>query len=262
MPVKMIVTDLDSTLLRTDKTISKYTASVFKRCRDKGIKTVFATARPLYLTTDFLETIVIDGLIATNGAFVYANGKIINEHIVPVELSKALLTELSASSVVQRIGARKRDVYYTTGPRNETDVYCDFKTPLDETFAHLSFHTEDTAFAAVIINKYPELEVSYVSGENLYDVGAFGCTKANGVKELASFWGIQIGDIVAFGDDHNDIEMLEVCGVGVAVANAIDEVIHVAEHVCDTNDNDGVAEWLEDNVLCVLHTGTKRTLQT
>ena len=43
--------------------------------------------------------------------------------------------------------------------------------------------------------------------------------------------------------------MLRDCGIGVAVANAIDEVKAVADHICDTNDNDGVAKWLEENVL-------------
>ena len=43
--------------------------------------------------------------------------------------------------------------------------------------------------------------------------------------------------------------MLKVCGVGVAVANALDEVKAVADHICDTNDNDGVAIWLEENIL-------------
>ena len=54
---------------------------------------------------------------------------------------------------------------------------------------------------------------------------------------------------VAFGDDYNDIEMLRDCGIGVAVANAIPEVKTAADYICDTNDNDGVAKWLEERVL-------------
>jgi hydroxymethylpyrimidine pyrophosphatase-like HAD family hydrolase len=55
MDIKMIVTDLDGTLLRSDKTISGYTASIFKRCRDKGIKIVFATARPVRAVKKWLN---------------------------------------------------------------------------------------------------------------------------------------------------------------------------------------------------------------
>lgn len=50
-------------------------------------------------------------------------------------------------------------------------------------------------------------------------------------------------------DDINDLEMVEKCGVGIAVANAIDEVKAVADYICDAKDNDGVAKWIEDNIL-------------
>jgi hydroxymethylpyrimidine pyrophosphatase-like HAD family hydrolase len=56
---------------------------------------------------------------------------------------------------------------------------------------------------------------------------------------------------VAFGDDLNDIDMLNHAGVSVAMGNALDEVKAVADYVCDTNDNDGLAKWLEENVSCL-----------
>lgn len=60
---------------------------------------------------------------------------------------------------------------------------------------------------------------------------------------------ISLSDIVAFGDDKNDMEMLKICGTGVAVANAISDVKGVADSVTLSNDEDGVAEWLAKNVL-------------
>ena len=74
-------------------------------------------------------------------------------------------------------------------------------------------------------------------------------TKANAVAALSRYWNIAQSEIVAFGDDLNDIDLLTYAGVGVAVANALDEVKAVADDICDTNDNDGVAKWLEENVL-------------
>ena len=246
---RMIATDLDSTLLRTDKTISDYSVSMFNTCREKGIMTVFATARPLSMTSVFTKKIHIDGLIATNGAFIYAANKLIYEYVLPVELSRKLLAELSVSPEIIRISARKREGYYTNIPMNETEVSYDFRIPLNEPIVHLSFRTDDTAYAVEIIRKYPELEIYHTSGENHYDVGAKGCNKANGVKKLAFEFGIHIDEIVAFGDDYNDIEMLRECGVGIAVSNAINEVKVAADYICDTNDNDGVAKWLEENLI-------------
>ena len=55
--------------------------------------------------------------------------------------------------------------------------------------------------------------------------------------------------LVAFGDDINDLEMVKNCGIGVAVENAIDDVKAAAKYICGTNDNDGVAKWLEEHIL-------------
>jgi hydroxymethylpyrimidine pyrophosphatase-like HAD family hydrolase len=74
-------------------------------------------------------------------------------------------------------------------------------------------------------------------------------TKAKAVAAVANYLDIEQTEIVAFGDDANDIDLLQYCGVSVAVSNAINEVTAVADHICDDNDNDGVAKWLEENVL-------------
>ena len=65
------------------------------------------------------------------------------------------------------------------------------------------------------------------------------------VKDLGEILGIDLQDMVAFGDDENDYEILQNCGVGVAVANAIPQILKVADEVTDSNDDDGVANYLE-----------------
>lgn len=249
MCIKMIVTDLDGTLLRTDKTISDYTLSVFKQCREKGIKIVIATARPLFGIADFTKVLENDGLIVTNGAFIYANDNIIHENVLPKEKSNTLLVELNQSPEVLKIGARKPNVYYTTKTTYEWDVLYDFSKPLDIDIAHISFRTEDTVFADNLIKKYSDFDIYRVTGENLYNVGVKGCTKANGVKILSAKMGIDLSCTAAFGDDYNDVEMLNNCGIGVAVDNAIEEVRAAADYICDSNDNDGVAKWLEKHII-------------
>lgn len=59
---------------------------------------------------------------------------------------------------------------------------------------------------------------------------------------------ISLSDIVSFGDDINDMEMLQICGMGVAVSNAVTEVIAVADSITLSNDEDGVADWIEKNI--------------
>lgn len=74
-------------------------------------------------------------------------------------------------------------------------------------------------------------------------------TKQSAIKIIADRMGLGFNDIVAFGDDYNDIGMLRECGTGVAVINALDEVKAAADCVCDSNDNDGVAKWIGENIL-------------
>jgi hydroxymethylpyrimidine pyrophosphatase-like HAD family hydrolase len=100
-----------------------------------------------------------------------------------------------------------------------------------------------------IAARYPEFSFLHISGSDLYDINPKDATKFNGVKTISEHFNILLSEITAFGDDYNDVVMLRECGVGVAMSNAIDECKAVADCVCDTNDNDGVAKWLEERIL-------------
>ena len=73
--------------------------------------------------------------------------------------------------------------------------------------------------------------------------------KSKAVAALAEFWGISQEEILFFGDDLIDIDILKYCGVGVAMGNALDEVKEAADYVCGINNNDGAAKWIEENIL-------------
>ena len=72
--------------------------------------------------------------------------------------------------------------------------------------------------------------------------------KEEGIRCAAKALGIDMSEIAAFGDDYNDIGMLRGCGVGVAVENALPEVIAAADAVCAGSDADGLARWAEENI--------------
>ncbi len=74
-------------------------------------------------------------------------------------------------------------------------------------------------------------------------------TKMNGIRTLAERYHISPSQIVAFGDDYNDIDMLRSCGVGVAVENALSEVKKTAKEITESNEQDGVAKWLEREMI-------------
>jgi 5-amino-6-(5-phospho-D-ribitylamino)uracil phosphatase len=249
--ILFVVTDLDNTLLRRDKMLSDYTVSVFERLRQRGVRVVLATARHLAATLDYQERIQPDGLALSNGAVIYAGNQIVKEFTMPSETANALLLELAASGKMLKISARGQQAVYSTAPdlTYEWQTFCDFKGPIVDPISHLSFRCEDEAFARTIINRYRDLEFWHNSGDILYDVNPLGVTKANAVNFLADYFHIPLQQIAAFGDDHNDLAMLRQCGVGVAVANAIDACRAEADFVCGDCDEDGVAHWLEDNIV-------------
>ena len=78
-----------------------------------------------------------------------------------------------------------------------------------------------------------------------YKLSKKGATKEKAIEVLCEHLKVSAGVIAAFGDDFNDIGMLKICGCGVAMANAIDEVKLAADEVCGANEEDGVARWME-----------------
>jgi len=254
MKIKMIVTDLDGTLLRHDKTISEYTASVFYRCRKAGIKIIFATARPVRAVEKWLNIDVqSDACIYHNGAVIKIGDELFQETGIDHDVVNKLLEEAKQLSNM-RIAAEINDMLYanfdasTVWPGVEytmTDFYDLPKLPADK----IIFITADKAE----INKTEQLfdENLYweISENEVLMVMNKNARKRNAVKDIANHFGFALNEVAAFGDDYNDIEMLRDCGIGIAVANAINEVKAAADYVCATNDNDGVAKWLEENVL-------------
>jgi hypothetical protein len=105
---------------------------------------------------------------------------------------------------------------------------------------------EDIAFITEIL---PEDLYMVIAVDGVAMIMHKNATKSKAVAVLADLWGIKETEIAAFGDDLNDIDLLTHVRFSVAMDNALDEVKAAARYVCDTNDNDGVAKWLEENVL-------------
>ena len=81
-----------------------------------------------------------------------------------------------------------------------------------------------------------------------YKMSKKNATKERAIENLCSYLNLPAEKIVAFGDDFNDIGMLKLCGKGVAMGNAISEVKSVADEICLSNEEDGVARWIEEHL--------------
>jgi len=249
--LKMLVTDLDGTLLREDKTVSGRSLSALKRCRAAGIKVVYATGRGSSAKA-LVPAELFDGYVCMNGATAYIGDTRIHERLIPIDDVRDLL--IAADDAGYRIVAESGGTHY--GNFNVSEKWpwlpdcelTDFRT-LDIKVEKVYAVVESPEITELISRYLSDEMHMYVSRDDLAMIMHKEAVKSKAVGALAEHWGIAPEDVVAFGDDTNDIEMLEHCGTGVAMGNALDEVKAAADQVCDTNDNDGMAKWLEANAL-------------
>ncbi len=252
MTIKMIVTDLDSTLLRTDKTISEYTAAVLGRCREQGVKLVFATARPKNRIDIFpFIYYLADAIITDNGASVYIDNEMTDSFGIPAYIAKPFVKKLVAWLPDVRISIEYPHLKVANFDKSElwlADIKNDIAHPLDIDATKIVVNAGAEIYDKICALLHDDTYAQLCEGR-LILVMHQTATKWNAINTVASRFGIVPAEIAAFGDDYNDIEMLKKCGVGVAVTNALGEVKAIADYICDANDNDGVAKWIEENVL-------------
>lgn len=252
--IKLIVTDLDNTLLRSDKTISGYTASVLQKCREKGIMTAYATARSRQSASRFIDMFAPDIFIGYGGAAAFAGDEVICRFAIPADVSARLIARCLQEPGILCVNAINETVAYTNRTKEPgsdfTHYECvDFSQHKDTNYLKVSLVSSDPCAVERIVSNFSTLSFLRYTGEDLYSIGDRSADKWNAVKAVAEYFDIDTDMVAAFGDDINDLEMVKNCGIGVAVENAIEAVKAVAKYICDTNDNDGVAKWLEEHIL-------------
>ena len=256
--VKMIVTDMDNTLLRKDKTISAYTKSVLEKCVQMGIPFVFATARAERVTRFVQPAKNGAYVIANNGATTTLDGKQI--YNAAIENAQALIFELNQDELILDICLELGDKMYTKKDpelweyrRTEWNASMyDFAKPLNDEankVTKILIESKNRKHVENFMARYPNIKMLANTGEDWYMLSRADVSKMAGVKRLASILKIEVGDILAFGDDYNDIEMLQGCGFSVAVENAVSEAKQAAKYICKSNEDDGVAHFIEEKIL-------------
>jgi 5-amino-6-(5-phospho-D-ribitylamino)uracil phosphatase len=252
-PMRLMVTDLDRTLLRNDKSISTYTKTILDRCRESGIRVVFATARPLRGVNRYVAYIP-DAVICHNGATTYIGNDLFCSYGISAPVRDSVIQLILSAMRAPEIAIEIHEKIYANW---NTEIEWPGVTAFATDFFRLPVYAADK-----IIIRMPDVsvleQIESLLPADLYiqmNEGRLAlimhrsASKWDAIRCLAEHWGISAPEIVAFGDDNNDIVMLQNCGTGISVVNALDDVIATADAVCGSNDSDGVAHWLEANVL-------------
>lgn len=248
--IKTIVVDLDRTLLHTDKTLSSYTVEVLKTCKDSGMRIMVATARPQRTAMQYCEIIGADAVVVSNGARVIC-GKKRTEYGICQESAEHLLGYLKRYPDL-RVTLETGDVAYSNRPIEE------YETVISHELAGVA-KAEGTLKILVHLDSKDTLAVVEKSlTDDLYYTVAHGylmqimdgsATKWNGIKAMLEICSCSPKETAYFGDDHDDLEPIKLCGMGIAVANGIDEVKTAADRIAESNDEDGVARFIEQVLL-------------
>lgn len=254
MDIKMILTDLDHTLLRSDGSISEYTKQILKKCQSRGILIVIATARNWIGAERYIEEIQPDYEITTDGTLIHQRGKQIYSCSMDINDANQIIQDLLGQNPnTEMTVAVGRLVYWNSHHISESEklhkaVFNDYKEPLSGQINKILAELFDSNIASEIAKKNHCRLQSY-RGENWYAFVPEKAGKIQAIHELSNLLNISLNEIVSFGDDINDMEMLQICGTGVAVSNAVTDVKAVADCVTLSNDEDGVADWIEKNIL-------------
>lgn len=255
---RVVATDLDGTLLRSDGTISPRTAEVIDALEDAGTDVVFVTARPPEWLDELAGAVGAHGTaICANGAFVYdvPSRSILESDVIDPGLVAHLTAELrstlpAASFAIQGPGGLLSEsrfpLLWPSAPTwrvaEEVEEFLD--VPVAKLMVQCAVTHPEELVARVGAVLAGRATVSHSGAPGLAEVSAAGVTKAATLARWCRARGIDASAVWAFGDMPNDLDMLAWAGTSFAVAGAHADVLATADHVVGGNDDDGVAEVL------------------
>jgi hypothetical protein len=266
--IRLVATDIDGTLLRSDSSVSARTRAALRAAEDAGLLIAFVTGRPpRWLDALIADTGHVGVAVAANGAVLYdlAAERVVSMHTISGELIRELGTDLRAAFPAVRFAIEFGDGFAAEPgyvhdweinpeldrrgnpipPPQVGELAVITGRPAVKLLAKDPGADADDFLAAAAEVVGERASVTHSSSFGLLEIAAQGVTKATGLAELAASHGIGPDEVLAVGDMPNDVPMLGWAGRSYAVANAHPSVLAVADEVVGSNDDDAVAVLIE-----------------
>lgn len=256
--IKLIATDIDGTILKYDFTFNREVKDCIKTLCYSGIKVVLVTGR-MHAATDYIaeELGLETPLVSYQGGLVKHNDKILYQRILPVRETKEILGWAKQNGV--HVNLYMNDELYVekddatvrryTGERStgflvksfeELDLHDLNKLLLID----FNNHEKVTNWLNYLSGMYPQLHI-VKSTPYFCEICHGEATKFRAVDFLRQYYGLKTEEIMAIGDQNNDIELLAAGGIKVAMGNATPELKAVADYITDTVNNNGFVKAVE-----------------
>jgi Cof subfamily protein (haloacid dehalogenase superfamily) len=251
---RLILVDLDGTLLGRDGAVSDRNASALRRASEAGAHVVIATGRPARILTPISDKLTSTIALCYNGAIVLdlATNSVITAHLLDGPLFRSIVEKVRASGLDFIVAVESLP---DVGIQGEHGFREGFEMPRG-TLAEITtggvvkglVRAAAGEFEAVWdgFSAFPDnIEVTRSGVEGLIEISAKGVSKGGVIAGLAAEWGIDASEAIAFGDMPNDLEMFYWAGHSVAMGNAEPEVKLAASEVGADHNEDAVAQVLE-----------------
>lgn len=260
----VLAIDLDDTLLNDSGCVSARTRAALDGWRAAGRRIVVATGRPPRSAKNVAPFLNEFPLICYNGAWIEERGDVLYRATIPLEDARRIVEAIQSSAPDCRLGVEIDDRLFINrvvewpGAQFVDDVLAHTIRPAAKILTSLadldaamprSLNGQEVSGRAseAFLRGLPSTTRALISPKyDLMQVGPIGASKAAALQWLLEGWGLTQDEVVAFGDDVNDTEMVAEAGLGVAMANATPDVLAAADRVTVSNGEDGVAVVLEE----------------
>ena len=253
--IKLVATDIDGTILKDDFTFSDEVKKCIKNLAQKGVHVILSTGR-MYCSTKIIskELGLEEPVISYQGALVkntIGNEDVIYQKNLDIKTAKEIINWSKINNV--HLNVYDKDILYVENDdyivqRYSKERYTKYQIKsfdeLDLTQIHkllaIDFNNYDkvTQWKNEMSEKYPNLHV-VKSTPYFCEFSNCDATKGKALTYLCDLWGIKQEEVLCIGDQDNDLELLSVGGVKVAMGNATQNLKNIADYVTDTVDNDG-----------------------
>lgn len=275
MSKTLYVTDLDGTLLNRQDRINPESIAIINELVAKGMLFTYATARSLVSASVVTEGLTTDfPVIIYNGAFIIhpSTGEILSEKSFTIEERQRVIEVLDeydiSPLVYSYVDEVERVSWIVSRVNDGMRRYINNRKGTDPRFRPIQTKEElyqGEMFYYTCIGEQEELQTAYdllskdtrfrctlqqelYRPEYWFEIMPAQATKAEAIGQLKKLWNCD--RVVSFGDAINDIPMFEISDECYAVENAVDELKAIATGIIDSNENDGVAKWLQEHVMC------------
>ncbi|MFW8052203.1 Cof-type HAD-IIB family hydrolase [Vagococcus fluvialis] len=254
MTKKLIVFDIDGTLVTDEHVLLPETKEAIKQLQQEGHMVMVATGRSLPIAVDVLEEAGIEHSILSNGAVAFVDGNQIYGNALSQEALEKLVTISDEENIDLVFNGLTETKIRNQDFQPETKLAMEsFGESMPE--VEKDFHKREKVYQIVALlseakmpvyeNKFPEFRFVRWHEYGI-DVLPKDGSKAETLKVVAKEYGFKQEDIIAFGDGNNDVEMITYAGVGVVMANGKPELKKVADFVTLSNNDGGIVHALKE----------------